>query len=411
MNLTMATVRDLTFSEKGKQQFYYDDRLKGFGLRVGETTKSFFAEAKLKTTRKTVRVTIGPYPAFDPKDAREAAKVHLNQILKGIDPNEEKKAVKTQKSEEKAQNKTLNEVLEDFLATRGHKLKERTKGEYKQVISICLADWLNRPLNTINGEQVIKKHREISETRGSQRANGAMRVLRLLFNHGIKSYKLNGKKVIVENPVEELTDLKLWNDLKRRENYIKQTDLKKWWQEVEKQPEFARDFLKVCILTGLRRTEALFLNWKNIDLEAKTLTIENTKNKKDHVLPLGEYLFEIFKRRSSEAITDLVFPGGGSAGQMDEPRKQIKDVIEKSKIEFTLHDLRRSFATHAEGLDISWSAVKRLLNHSEGRDVTAGYIGADIDRLRGAMQRVEDYILKWAGVLAPADVVQIRKSA
>ena len=40
----------------------------------------------------------------------------------------------------------------------------------------------------------------------------------------------------------------------------------------------------------------------------------------------------------------------------------------------TLHDLRRTFITAAESLDISAYAVKRLVNHKMSWDVTAGYI-------------------------------------
>jgi len=35
-----------------------------------------------------------------------------------------------------------------------------------------------------------------------------------------------------------------------------------------------------------------------------------------------------------------------------------------SNVVFTLHDLRRTFATVAEGLDIAGYTLKRLLNHT-----------------------------------------------
>jgi len=45
------------------------------------------------------------------------------------------------------------------------------------------------------------------------------------------------------------------------------------------------------------------------------------------------------------------------------------------------------------GLDIPAYALKRLLNHKMRNDVTAGYIVTDVERLRGPMQQVTDYIL------------------
>lgn len=73
-------------------------------------------------------------------------------------------------------------------------------------------------------------------------------------------------------------------------------------------------------------------------------------------------------------------------------------VTKASGIAFTVHDLRRTFITIAESLDISAYALKRLLNHKMTNDVTAGYIIADVERLRKPMQQITDFILKSMGV-------------
>jgi integrase len=64
---------------------------------------------------------------------------------------------------------------------------------------------------------------------------------------------------------------------------------------------------------------------------------------------------------------------------------------------FSLHDLRRTFITTAESLDIPAYALKRLLNHADG-DVTAGYIILDNERLRAPMQRIADYLVRAMGI-------------
>jgi integrase len=82
-------------------------------------------------------------------------------------------------------------------------------------------------------------------------------------------------------------------------------------------------------------------------------------------------------------------------------------VIKASGIDFTLHDLRRTFSTIAESLDIPAYAIKRLLNHKMPSDVTAGYIVMDVERLREPMQKITDYILKSASVKPTAQVAKI----
>jgi hypothetical protein len=60
---------------------------------------------------------------------------------------------------------------------------------------------------------------------------------------------------------------------------------------------------------------------------------------------------------------------------------------------FSVHDLRRTFITVAESLDIPAYALKRLLNHRAAGDVTAGYIVIDVERLRRPMQHITDFLL------------------
>jgi len=67
-------------------------------------------------------------------------------------------------------------------------------------------------------------------------------------------------------------------------------------------------------------------------------------------------------------------------------------VIKRSGMTFTFHDLRRTFITIAESLDISMYSIKRLVNHKMGHDVTAGYIIPDAERLRAPMQKITDFL-------------------
>jgi integrase len=84
-------------------------------------------------------------------------------------------------------------------------------------------------------------------------------------------------------------------------------------------------------------------------------------------------------------------------------------VIKESGISFTIHDLRRTFMTIAESLDISAYAVKRLVNHKMNNDITAGYIIADVERLREPMQKITDYILKCVGVKPSIKAIKLPK--
>jgi integrase len=76
-----------------------------------------------------------------------------------------------------------------------------------------------------------------------------------------------------------------------------------------------------------------------------------------------------------------------------EPRTAVSRISELSGVPFTLHDLRRTFITIAESLDIPGYAFKRLLNHKDPNDMTAGYTVSNVDRLREPMQRITEFIV------------------
>ena len=61
-----------------------------------------------------------------------------------------------------------------------------------------------------------------------------------------------------------------------------------------------------------------------------------------------------------------------------------------------MHDLRRTFITVAESLDIPHYALKRLLNHRADSDVTGGYIVINAERLRDPVERIAARILELA---------------
>ncbi len=131
-----------------------------------------------------------------------------------------------------------------------------------------------------------------------------------------------------------------------------------------------------------------------MDLVSKTLIVIDTKNHEPHTVALSDYLHALFQSRKQTSTSEYVFPGTGAGGFIIEPRKQMAHVTKISDVHFTVHDLRRTFITVAESLDIPAYALKRLLNHKMNGDITAGYIVADVERLRKPMQQITDYLLK-----------------
>lgn len=404
--LTKSFVDSVPLTSIGKQSFYRDSDLKGFALRVGSTSKVYVAEGKVKS--KVVRVTIGKHGVFTTEQARLQARELLLMMAKGINPNDKER-------EEAARGVTLEQALQDFLTAR-KSLKPTTAYDYRRTINCYLPDWKNRPLLEITKDMVAKRHSLIGQ-RSQAQANLVMRYLRAIFNFATAQYEdSKGESLIPNNPVKRLSQTRAWYRIERRQTVIKAHALASWYAAVMnikndshgKNRETIRDYLLLVLFTGLRKEEAARLTWDNIDFLDKTLTILDTKNRQDHTLPLSNFLYGLLQYRKREAVNEYVFPNVNGTGRINDQRKQMDHVTEESGVKFTIHDLRRTFITIAESLDISAYALKRLLNHKMTSDVTAGYIIMDVERLRIPMQKITDHLLKWMGVIPSAEIMEIR---
>lgn len=206
--------------------------------------------------------------------------------------------------------------------------------------------------------------------------------------------RINGKvKRITIGKYGSITPERAWYKDKRRTGHVKPHELKQWFQATkELQNTVSRDFLQFLVFIGLRKNEALILRWTDIDFKAKTLTVQDTKNSDTHTLPLTDFLLALLKERKREIESEWVFPGPNPEFHLKEPRAAAERVEELSKVEFTLHDLRRTFITIAESLDLPAYALKRFANH-RFTDITASYIISDVERLRRPMTQTSESIL------------------
>ena len=108
---------------------------------------------------------------------------------------------------------------------------------------------------------------------------------------------------------------------------------------------------------GLRVSEALNLQLKDIDLETGTITILHTKNNKDRLVPIAESLIERFQKLLSKLHTfsgrSTYFFISPTGGRLDKSTvyRRFRDYLLMAEISHTqrgprVHDLRHVFAVH-----------------------------------------------------------------
>ncbi|EPO6565957.1 tyrosine-type recombinase/integrase, partial [Acinetobacter baumannii] len=289
------------------------------------------------------------------------------------------------------------------------KLAETSLIAYDGCIENYFNDWKDLKLDQITSAMIIDRHLKLSEASPS-RANLASKFLHALFNHTISRYKdESGNKILnIKNPVVIVKEEKAFNKIKRRKGHIRADQREAWalavattyWQGEQNNDYRAytnQDFLFLLALTGFRRSEAESVEWKNVDLQFGTIKIVNTKNHEDLLLPMGDTLWHLMRERKKRAGNNkYVFTDRNGVSHISDRRAAREKVTENSGIEFTFHDLRRTFGTIANSLAIGSYTIKRLINHTtddDDNDVTDGYIQVSFDDLKKAMNMIEDVVL------------------
>ena len=400
MKLTKATVAALPAPATG-QALYFDDELPSFGVRVTSGgVKSFILDRRIGGKKR--RITLGRANQIAPEQARILARKQIGEILSGGDP------VAT-KRRQRLEGITLAAALADYTSTRD--LKPRTVSDMETVFQRQIPGWLKKPVTAITPDMVERKHRELGAKSQAQ-ADLCMRYLRAVIAFSTARYvDSSDRPIIVDNPVARLSRTKSWYRVERRRTVLKAHQLADWYAAVDTLPTNVRDYLVFLLLTGLRGGEGAALSWDTVDLKARLFTVEDTKNRRPHTLPTSDYLQEMLERRHEARTNEYVFTGLHGKGHIRSADSAIRLVKQASGVDFCRHDLRRTFATTAEALDLPAYAVKRLLNHADGGDVTAGYIVTDVERLRKPMQRITDALLAACGARAGVEVVAIEAAS
>lgn len=279
---------------------------------------------------------------------------------------------------------TLRRVWRDYIRVR--KLKKCTIAGYQKLLFRCAADWLALDITTINKEMVERKFQSLSGT--PAQANYLFRILRALFTFAMHKYEASdGAPILNNNPVRRLSELRMWHKPKARSRYIPADKMPDWFMAVLMETNITlRDYILVLALTGLRKSEAANLEWRNVDLNNGFLRVDETKNGEPHLLPFSSWLWTIFKDRKTNS--KYVFPGRGTNGCVVHPYEAIEIISKRAGCKFAPHDLRRTFIYVAKKAGVDPITRKQLVNH-KFTDVTGRhYEVKDPEEWREAMELI-----------------------
>lgn len=222
-------------------------------------------------------------------------------------------------------------------------------------------------------------------------ANGAMRSLRAIYNHAMKT----NLDLPTRNPAAAID----WNPQERRDTALGSADLLPWFEQLAAfDNPIRREFHLFTLLSGCRPGALKQVEPDHIDLQRRVLHIPKPKGgtKKAFDIPLSREMILClvramrFGRHMHPAhAPKWVFAADSASGHIVE-QKEDRDELSKFG-----NDLRQSFRTLAQTAGVSEFDARLLMNHAIP-GVNAGYITRHKlleDHLRQQQQAISRVLL------------------
>ncbi len=123
--------------------------------------------------------------------------------------------------------------------------------------------------------------------------------------------------------------------------------------------------IKLLLLTGTRREEALNAKWNDINIQQRTWLLPKTKSGKHRYVQLNAAAIALLNSITPLEGCEYVFVNPRTKTRIHTPVKAFKRLLEKANIEdFRIHDLRHHFASTAVNSGATLYVVQQLLGHA-----------------------------------------------
>ena len=167
----------------------------------------------------------------------------------------------------------------------------------------------------------------------------------------------------------------------------------------EEPDQDAAAFLRLALLTGMRKGALLGLQWSDIDFEGGHITLrgETAKKGKTEYIPLTAAARAVLEK-VTRTDSPYVFPGrgGGKRGDFRRIARRVRDKAGLPKDFRPLHGLRHSFASFlASSGKVDLYALQKLLTHASPA-MTQRYAHLADEAMKRAASVADDMIKNYA---------------
>lgn len=384
----MLTVKQIDAAKPNEKSYRLADA-GGLFLFVPPSGKKVW-RMRYRFEGKEKTLVIGPYPEISLTAARAKQSDAKMKLLTGIDPAEQKQAIKKKEKE-----KAADSFGDIFMEWHAHKSKVWSKGYAHEMMGMFRDDILpmigHLKMEEVEPMVLLKVIRRFENRGAMERADKARRRCGEVFAYAV----ITGRARY--NPAPDLSGAMKGY---RKQNYpfLPQHRIHEFQRAMNAYGGWivVKIAAQVLHYTAMRTVELRSLAWTEIDFENRLITVdpEVMKGRKLHIVPMSDQVTELF--RFLQKITghyDLCFPG------RNDKKKPISENAILGLIrsigyegQTSGHGFRHQFSTVLNEKHWNSDAIEMQLAHVSGGTRSVYNHAAYLDTRREMMQFWADWL-------------------
>lgn len=353
-----------------REAYLADGEVSGFGLRVLNTGTKTFTIRYRDTGGTLHRHALGKFGPLTVEQARKRAKETLAAVAKGENPAQQRRADRDAP--------TLAGYAAEVMAENAARWSENYRQDVRGIFARHVLPGLGRKkVADVTPADVRKLHNSLKAHPAL--ANKTLAVLSRTFAIAVTDAVRTG------NPCKGIRKF----HEEPRTRFLSDAEVHRLTSALKQHPnQSAANAVRLLILTGARRNEALRATWDMFDFERRVWTkpSHHTKQRREHRTDLNTDTLALLAAMKEQAAPDcpFLFPRADGTAPVADIKRAWKAILRAADLaDVHLHDLRHTFASHLASGGVSLLQIGKLLGHTQP-STTQRYAQLSDDSMRRA---------------------------
>lgn len=348
---TKANIARMRCPDGRPEAFFWDAGCRGLGIRALGSQRRTWVYQYRDEHKRTRRIALGDLTAVSLDAAREAARRYAANVTQGTNPSVQRKAKRNAAS--------LFTVVETYLRHARARQKPRSYLETERHLMRHAAPLHHERVETVRRRDIALLLDGVAEASGPVAANRLRAALSAMWTWGLRS----GTIETDNNPVAFTPR----QQEKARERILNDNELRVIWQVTSGAEDYAR-IVRLCMLTGCRRTEIGGLRWPEIYDDKILISAERMKGGQIHEISLLPKIAAHLPVRPTQAEGSVFGRRGNGFSGWSKSKESLDAKLTKSDANiqpWSIHDLRRTFSTRLHDAGVEPIVIEALLAHKQ----------------------------------------------